>query len=157
LVTVAVVSVIARAPTATAAPSETCVGDCDGSGRVSIDEVVAMIGIALENAPLDACAAGHVANRTAVRVDEIVASVHHALHGCSGPPPTPTSVPVEHGMCYESSDCFPCDVYPCEPFSATRDFCCYLARGGTFTWCPSDQFDSSSRSCSACEYPCETQ
>lgn len=131
----------------------TCLGDCNGNGRVSVDELTLMVAIALGRVPLDSCPANQPVGRTTVQVSEVVMAIDHALHGC-GHQSTPTPEPVEYGICYESSDCFPCDVYPCAPFSASREFCCSLTRSATFSWCPTDQFDSSSLSCAACEYPC---
>jgi hypothetical protein len=153
----------AQSPTPTVTPTPTttlggeCVGDCDDNGRVSVDEVLAMVSIAQGRMGLDACPAGHASGSSTVRVSELVAAVDHALHGCKEPSPTPTTRPADSGMCYESSDCFPCDVYPCSPFSATRDFCCQLAQmpgGGVFSWCEADQFHPSSLECEACEHPC---
>jgi hypothetical protein len=141
----------------TPTPANTqCVGDCNGDGTVGVDELVLMVSVAVGRTAGAACFAGHAAGETAVHVTDILAAVDRALHGCPGGSPSPTPEPLEWGTCYESADCFPCDVYPCRPFVATRDFCCSLARnpGGTFSWCPADRFDPSSGECTGCEHPC---
>ncbi len=54
-------------------------GDCDGSGEVTVDELMTMVNIALGGTPLSACAAGDADGSGDVTVDEIVAAVNHAL------------------------------------------------------------------------------
>jgi hypothetical protein len=39
---------------------ETCVGDCGGEGQVTVDELLAMVNIALGNANVSTCTAGDV-------------------------------------------------------------------------------------------------
>lgn len=144
-------------PTPTTAPMGTCVGDCDGDGGVSVRELVALVSIALGRSSPAACETVQMAADGKVHVRTIVAAVDHALRGCASRSPTRTPAPPGYGMCYESSDCFPCDVYPCRPFASTRDRCCELAQipgGGTFSWCEADRFDPSSLECAACEHPC---
>jgi hypothetical protein len=152
-------------PTPTPSPTPTpitCVGDCDGNGRVGVGEVVVLVRIALGKATFAGCPAGDRNGDGHAQIDEIIDAVKNNLGGCAGPSPspTPTPEPVESGAgaCYESSDCFPCDVYPCRPFVAERAACCQLARniqGGTFSWCPQSMFDPSSGSCAQCLFPCE--
>lgn len=109
-------------PIPTATPTETpgmapCVGDCNGNGTVTVDDLVRMVNIALELAPLcpeDAnfgCLAGDANCDCSITVDEIVRAVQNALQGCvdfggctlgahemlccEGPPPnTPTITPT---------------------------------------------------------------
>jgi len=71
-------------PTATASPTVgiTCVGDCDGNGEVTIDELITMVNIALENTAVTACPAGDANQDGAVTIDEIVIAVNHALGSC---------------------------------------------------------------------------
>ena len=86
-----------RTPTASASPNATptgtavalptatpirCVGDCDGSGDVTVDEIVRMANIALGTLPLSDCAAGDGDGSGDITVNEIVAAVSHALNGC---------------------------------------------------------------------------
>ena len=73
-------------PSATpASPSPTplsCVGDCDGSGEVTVDEVVRLVAIALEVLPLERCPVGDRDGNGRITIDEIVAAVTHLLAGC---------------------------------------------------------------------------
>lgn len=59
-----------------------CAGDCDGSGVVTVDEVLAGVNIALGNAPLGTCPAFDANGDQRVTVDEILAAVANALNGC---------------------------------------------------------------------------
>lgn len=63
-----------------------CVGDCDGDGRVTVDEITRAVGVSLAvGLPDPVCAAidrdgdGHIA------VTELILAVNNALNGC--PPP----------------------------------------------------------------------
>ncbi len=60
-----------------------CVGDCNGNGEVTVNELVAMVNIALETAPLSQCRAGDSNGDGAVTVAEIVTAVSRALNGCT--------------------------------------------------------------------------
>ncbi len=60
-----------------------CVGDCDGDGTVTVNEVIAMVDIALGTAPVSSCVAGDADGSGTITVDEIVAAVNNALGGCS--------------------------------------------------------------------------
>ncbi len=68
-------------PTPTAGPA-TCVGDCDGSGQVTVDEILTMVNIALGNTPAMDCLAGDANFDGQITVDEILAAVNNALNGC---------------------------------------------------------------------------
>ncbi len=61
-------------------------GDCNGDGRVSIDEIVIGITIALGDATVNECPAFDANADGAVTVDELLAAVDAALNGC---PPAP--------------------------------------------------------------------
>lgn len=68
-----------------------CTGDLDGSGGVSISEVVRAVGMALGRVPLEG---GTIVDRNgngAVEVAELIAAVGNALRGC---PPSPTATPI---------------------------------------------------------------
>lgn len=131
-----------------ASAATSCVGDCDRNGEVTVDELLAIVDVALGNAPIiGRCPAGDADGNGVVQITEVIAAVGGALNGC---------VP-EAGWCYESSNCSPSDVYPSQPFATGRGFCCHLALtivGGTFSWCPADMFDPSSGSCLQCVFPC---
>jgi len=65
-------------PTVTATPIP-CVGDCDSSGQVTVDEILSMVNIALGNAPMADCLVGGGGQIT---VDKILGAVNNALNGC---------------------------------------------------------------------------
>jgi hypothetical protein len=56
-----------------------CVGDCNGDGEVTIDELLIMVNIALGAAPVTACLNGDVNCDGEITVDEIILSVSNAL------------------------------------------------------------------------------
>jgi hypothetical protein len=68
----------------------TCVGDCDGNGSVTVDEILTMVNIALGNAPCSDC----VAARCPVTIDQILTAVNNALNACPVPVATPTPTPT---------------------------------------------------------------
>ena len=59
-----------------------CAGDCGSGGQVTIDDLLGMIAIALDAAPLSGCVAGDIDHDGQIRVDEILAAIHVALSGC---------------------------------------------------------------------------
>lgn len=63
-------------------PGAPCVGDCDGSGDVTVDELITMVNIALGNTPLSACTAGAADGSGDITINEIIAAVNNALDGC---------------------------------------------------------------------------
>lgn len=71
-------------PSPTASPASPCVGDCDGSGEVTVNELITMVNIALGNGPLSACAAGDADHSGGITINEIIAAVNNALGGCPG-------------------------------------------------------------------------
>ncbi|MBI3782282.1 MAG: DUF3604 domain-containing protein [Deltaproteobacteria bacterium] len=68
-----------------------CVGDCNASGDVTVDEIVRIVGIALGQSDLSVCASADRDGNGDVTIDEIVAAVGYALGSC--PVPTPTPIP----------------------------------------------------------------
>lgn len=60
-----------------------CVGDCDGSGQVSIDELVRGVEIGLGKQDLDDCPAMDGTGDGFVSVADLVAGVNSGLRGCS--------------------------------------------------------------------------
>lgn len=69
--------------TATATPGAgTCIGDCNGGRRVSIDDILLMVNIALGQADASACLAGDKNHDGKISVDELIAAVDNALNGC---------------------------------------------------------------------------
>ena len=59
-----------------------CVGDCNSSDAVTVDELLTMVNIALGNTPVMACEAGDANRDGQTTVDEILAAVNNALNGC---------------------------------------------------------------------------
>lgn len=78
-----------------------CVGDCDDNGLVSINDLIAMVGIALGEAATSRCPAGDANGDGQVSIAEIVQAVNNALDGCNAPPHTPTPTPASPGDCAE--------------------------------------------------------
>ena len=61
-----------------------CVGDCNGDGTVTVDELLAAVNIALGTSPVEQCVAFDANGDGAVTVNEILAGVNNALNGCPG-------------------------------------------------------------------------
>ena len=59
-----------------------CAGDCNGDGRVTIDELTRGVGIILATIELDRCPAMDVDGSGSVAINEIVKAVNNALTGC---------------------------------------------------------------------------
>jgi hypothetical protein len=98
----------AAGPPATASATSVgfCVGDCNGDGAVTVDELIRGISIALGNRPLNDCPTFDPSDDGLVTVDEIVSAVANGLSGCPTPPTrTPTVPPT-----------VPATVRPPEPF-----------------------------------------
>ncbi len=62
-----------------------CGGDCDGDGRVSVQELILGVNIALGSAALDACPVFDQNGDGRVGVGELIAAVGNALDGCTCP------------------------------------------------------------------------
>jgi plastocyanin len=75
-----------------------CVGDCDGSGEVTVNELITLVNIALGSTPLSDCTAGDADGSGDIAINEIIAAVNNALTGCAlpVPTPTPTTTPTTH-------------------------------------------------------------
>jgi len=65
-----------------------CVGDCDGSGKVTVEELVKGVTIALGNAELSTCPEFDCNQESKVSVDCLVKAVNTALKGCMALPRT---------------------------------------------------------------------
>jgi len=80
--------------TVTGEPSgRACAGDCSGNGRVSIDELVTGVAIALGRRSIAECRALDSNGDGHISVGELVAGVSRLLLGCDGTLPTPTRTP----------------------------------------------------------------
>jgi hypothetical protein len=69
-------------PTPTPTQGVSCIGDCDGSGDVTVNELITMVNIALGNALLSACPAGDPDGSGDITVNEIIQAVGFALTSC---------------------------------------------------------------------------
>ena len=63
-------------------PAFECVGDCNGDGQVTVNELIVMVNIALGNAPLSQCTAGDANTDGEITINEIIAAVNNTLSGC---------------------------------------------------------------------------
>jgi len=76
-------STVTPTPTSTATPTPIpCVGDCDNSGQVTVDEILTLVNIALGNADVSTCLAGDANHDNQITVDEILTAVNNALNVC---------------------------------------------------------------------------
>lgn len=78
------------------AAAQSCAGDCNRNLRVTVDEIVLGVDIALGAAAPARCAAADRAEDGSVSVDDLVAAVRSAVRGCGGaatetPDGTPTA------------------------------------------------------------------
>lgn len=64
-------------------PPARCAGDCDGDLRVTVDEIVSLLAIALGNVEPLTCSTFERAGVRRVAVDDLVTAVANALRGCS--------------------------------------------------------------------------
>ena len=74
-------------PTATAGDTA-CVGDCNGDGVVTVNELITGVNIALGSLPLSACPAFDREGDGMVAIGELIAGVSNLLYGCGVTPPT---------------------------------------------------------------------
>jgi len=72
-------------PTATASPasSPACVGDCNGDGTVSVDEVLVQVNVGLGSAQLAACMSGDANHDAQITIEEMLQAINNALNGCT--------------------------------------------------------------------------
>ncbi len=67
-------------PTATSTPP--CAGDCNGSGEVTIAEILRLVNIVLGKGDTSSCVAGDIDHDGEITVAEIIAAVNVGLGGC---------------------------------------------------------------------------
>ncbi len=72
----------------------TCSGDCGDDGTITIDELIVLVSIALDSAPLDACRAGDAGGDGRITIDDLLRAVNGALGGC----PVARCVQAPNGM-----------------------------------------------------------
>lgn len=63
-------------------PTPSCVGDCNGDGEVSINELITGVNIALGSAPVSSCEAIDENGNGEVTINELISAVNNALTGC---------------------------------------------------------------------------
>jgi hypothetical protein len=61
-----------------------CVGDCDGNAEVTVDELLAMVNVALGHTAVSACSLGDANSDGQIDISEILQAVNNALYGCAG-------------------------------------------------------------------------
>lgn len=106
-----------------------CVGDCDGSGDVTVNELITMVNIALGSASLSSCPAADADGSGDITINEIIAAVNNALGVCPPPAatPTPTQLPVTPTPTFSLVSTFP--QIQSTIFNATcLDLSCHNAR-----------------------------
>jgi hypothetical protein len=115
-----------------------CVGDCNGNGTVTVDEILTMVNIALGNADATACPNG-IPSGVEVNVALILQAVNNALNGC---PLTPergclgSGGTVTTATCCASTNDFPdtCVIGACgcPPDASHEVRVCDCAAGSCF-------------------------
>ncbi|MBI3785013.1 MAG: YncE family protein, partial [Deltaproteobacteria bacterium] len=63
-----------------------CIGECNNDGVVTVDEVVTMVNIDLEDGDVSLCSVGDADLDGRITIDEILAAVDHVLFGCPAQP-----------------------------------------------------------------------
>lgn len=92
-ITAAFLQAAATPPIASA--QQPCVGDCDGSGSVSVSELIRCVRIALGEGELDSCPECDANGDGSVRIPELITAVSHNLCACEiCPTPPPTRTPT---------------------------------------------------------------
>jgi hypothetical protein len=89
-----------------------CVGDCDNSGAVTVDEVVRGLSIALGSLPLDQCPPLDCNATGQVTVDCLIEAVDGELTGCAS---APTATPTPTGTTIPLSTTTPTSTSPAAP------------------------------------------
>jgi hypothetical protein len=118
---------------------ESCVGDCGGTGSVTIDAIITLVNIALGNAQASACPHG-VPSGADVDVALIIQAVNAALSGCGVGPAEQGCLTsggtVTSAMCCASSGDFPdicaIGVCGCAPAASHDVRVCDCGAGSCF-------------------------
>jgi hypothetical protein len=97
--------VVAFSLNISAAWAQTCAGDCNADGEVTVDEVITLVDIALDTAPLSACPAGNLNGDGAITVDEVLSAVNADLNGCSNAPQTRLKGQITLPLSNQCTDC----------------------------------------------------
>src|SRR5262245_43577578 len=91
---VAAAAVLFLSPTTKAPAQQACVGDCDDSRAVMVNELVRGGSSSLGSTPLGDCPAFDSNGNGVVAIDELLLAVGQALFGCGVTPPTPLDTPT---------------------------------------------------------------
>jgi hypothetical protein len=75
-----------------------CVGDCNGDGVVTINELIIGVLIDLGTIPFGSCPAFNCNAGVSTMIECLVSAVSHALMGCVVAPPQPTPTPPTPAM-----------------------------------------------------------
>jgi len=87
---------VTRAARAAVPLAPGCVGDCNGDGAVTIDEVILGVSIALDEQALANCPAFDPNGSGVLTVDGLVMAVNNALDGCAMPDATASVLEHHH-------------------------------------------------------------
>ena len=71
-----------EAGTITVVERPRCTGDCDGSGVVTVNELVRLVNVSLQAAPVTDCPAGDPNLDGVISINELVQAVNNSLSGC---------------------------------------------------------------------------
>jgi len=66
------------------APTNPCVGDCDGDEEVRVNEIITLVNIALGTTSIAECGSGDADGDGQIAIGEIIQAVNSALNGCPG-------------------------------------------------------------------------
>lgn len=79
---VTTVAMAAPLPTLATDQAPSCVGDCDTSGAVTIEELVTLVSVALGESTSACSATADLNGDHKIAVDELIVALNQALHGC---------------------------------------------------------------------------
>lgn len=77
-----VVGALLLAMCAPQAATAGCPGDCGGDRRVTVDELLTLVNVALDSAPLSSCQGADRNRDGRITVDDLLGAVNRALDGC---------------------------------------------------------------------------
>jgi hypothetical protein len=110
-----------------------CVGDCDGDGAVTIDELLAMVNIALDANQVSTCTAGDADQDGQITIDEILEAVNNALGGCGPTVPDVSGAWAQDEPALTSTTCDPIISLLAQALVAARQAVCiyHVAQSGS--------------------------
>lgn len=104
--------------------AQLCIGDCDGDGEVTVDEILRGVNMALGVVPFTGCEIFDRGGNGEVEIDEVITAIDFALRGCpAASTPTSTSTvspePTPTPSATASPDPTPTPTYTRRPASPT--------------------------------------